>query len=91
MKTSKTQRQEWRKQSGTTHRNKALLLDDVEELEAALERIMKTTTKWTVSLGGYKINSRLGSYAHARKLASRYNRLFKTDRAYAVRFGTVRQ
>lgn len=40
---------------------------------------------WRVSLGNGRITFRLMSYNKARKLASRYNRMFGTDIAYAVR------
>ena len=45
----------------------------------------KKKSLWQVSLGNGRVTSRLYSYNTARRIASRYNRLFRTDAAYAVR------
>ena len=48
----------------------------------------RTAKAWVVTTG-LKYTERLYTYAAARRLAARFNRLHGTDVAYAVRFGKV--
>lgn len=44
---------------------------------------------WCLLFGNGKQSRHIFTASKAKRLACRYNRLFNTDRAYAVRFGKV--
>jgi hypothetical protein len=68
----------------------SLRRDDFAPKAETSKKPTKRRMMWSVLFGGKRQHSRLLTAPQAKKLAFRFNRLHKTDCAYADRFGYVR-